>query len=844
MSVLGKVDGFNDAFGEQFLKVHGARLWDMTDDDKLAAHEFRVQLYSRISTQKLNYGDGVEKAALTSVYKLFDYAREASQKHIESQNFELIVWHVLNNEVRPFTASWHLRSNAGALKALDSSDEFREDLANLQPKLVVLDAVLSLIIGRPGYNISQPADTRLAEIAAEMDQPVAWRPAGTDPLQRPQYAQDEVRDVEARRATYGIKNRDWASGLALSGGGIRSATFSLGVIASLARRGILKEIDYLSTVSGGGYTGGFLTNILGGRISSADAGLEANDEPFKHGERESDLLMGLRQRSRFLSAKFGERTILAMRATCGVFINVFVAMTVIAVFAWLNSVLRFDNTDEGRYVAAAISVGLPVLSLAILQFGYGRMPWLGWKLTVMQWVLGALFILPPLWFFVGYSHALVESLFAANTDDSVGSTSIILLVVFACLVAVLASFSTAFVRLKAPIIAAVTILLAIVAEGVFAAVMSNLTGSTLPFGHAVAVPLGMVAGVFILAWLVDINSLSLHGYYRAKLAQAFFGVTRNQDVMRLSEFKPAKAMYPIINCALNVPGSQQPAMRGRLSDVFSFTPAAAGSTVVPYQSMRDWEQANKSLDIGNLIALSGAAVSPQMGLRTTRFGSFWMTLMNVRLGAWVQKPGNAPSKPPFYYLGKEFAAMADENAPFLHLSDGGHIENLGVYELLRRRCKFIIAVDGESDPAMTFHALTNLQRLASIDFGIQIDAELDDLRLGEGGISRSHFRFCRVRYPKANGGGWEIGYLLYVKLSLTGNEGEFLRRYRLDEPSFPHHTTADQFFSETQFEAYRSLGEHIGDKLFLKAVLGNVGPTPSLEQWMAALGQGFLPSRT
>jgi hypothetical protein len=44
-------------------------------------------------------------------------------------------------------------------------------------------------------------------------------------------------------------------GLALSGGGIRSATINLGILQGLARRGLLPRFDYLSTVSGGGYIG-------------------------------------------------------------------------------------------------------------------------------------------------------------------------------------------------------------------------------------------------------------------------------------------------------------------------------------------------------------------------------------------------------------------------------------------------------------------------------------------------------------------------------------------------------------------------------------------------------------
>ena len=58
------------------------------------------------------------------------------------------------------------------------------------------------------------------------------------------------------------------TGLALSGGGIRSATFSLGVLQALARHDILKFIDYISTVSGGGHIGAGLTWWLSGKTGS------------------------------------------------------------------------------------------------------------------------------------------------------------------------------------------------------------------------------------------------------------------------------------------------------------------------------------------------------------------------------------------------------------------------------------------------------------------------------------------------------------------------------------------------------------------------------------------------
>jgi hypothetical protein len=246
------------------------------------------------------------------------------------------------------------------------------------------------------------------------------------------------------------------------------------------------------------------------------------------------------------------------------------------------------------------------------------------------------------------------------------------------------------------------------------------------------------------------------------------------------------------------------------------------------------------------MAISGAAAAPQMGLGTMRQLTFWFALLNIRLSYWLRNPRQRKaflSTPTLWHLFQEMFSLAHERGHFINLSDGGHIENLGVYELLRRRCKFIVAIDGEQDAKMSFHALTTLQRLAFIDLGVTIDINLDDLRLNARGLTRSHFCFSRIAYPQEKRDDDPVyGYFLYVKLSLTGNEGEFLRRYRLDEPSFPHHSTADQFFTESQFEAYRSLGEHVGDKLFLPAIIGDVAADRNfdVEMWFTAIGKSML----
>ena len=351
-----------------------------------------------------------------------------------------------------------------------------------------------------------------------------------------------------------------------------------------------------------------------------------------------------------------------------------------------------------------------------------------------------------------------------------------------------------------------------------------------------------------------------HRHYRRKLAEAYLiqpAEKRTEEHpfeeavgLKLSDATSDLAPYHLINAALNVPGSKNPSMQGRLTDFFLFSHAFCGSPLTGYRPTKEWQDKDKHLDIGTAMAISGAAAAPQMGLGTRRQLSFWLALLNVRLGYWVRNPTKTV-KAAWYYFGspglsfllREMLGTMNEKAPWLYVSDGGHIENLGVYELLRRRCQFIVAIDGEQDQRMTFGALTTLQRLAAIDLGVKIDINLDDLRLNEQSLSRSHFRFARIHYPDK-----QFGYLLYVKSSLTGNEGEFLRRYRIDDPAFPHDPTADQFFSEARFEAYRSLGEHIGDKLFFARWLGkDLADAPStkmpsvqVEAWFLELGKRLL----
>ena len=165
---------------------------------------------------------------------------------------------------------------------------------------------------------------------------------------------------------------------------------------------------------------------------------------------------------------------------------------------------------------------------------------------------------------------------------------------------------------------------------------------------------------------------------------------------------------------------------------------------------------------------------------------------------------------PFWpaYLAKEFLHRGTATDTMVNLSDGGHHENLGIYQLLKRRCKVIIASDAGADPKFEMKDLANLQRKARIDLGINIELDLTALRPNRKGYTKGYFVKGSIEYP--NG---ETGTLFYIKTTLTGKEPEDLLAYRRQNPSFPDETTADQFFNEDQFESYRKLGEIIGEQV-------------------------------
>jgi hypothetical protein len=159
---------------------------------------------------------------------------------------------------------------------------------------------------------------------------------------------------------------------------------------------------------------------------------------------------------------------------------------------------------------------------------------------------------------------------------------------------------------------------------------------------------------------------------------------------------------------------------------------------------------------------------------------------------------------------------------------------MGIYELVRRKCRYIILGDGEQDEGFTFNGLGNAIRKCRTDFGVEIDFNVRRLAPVEG-FSQVHCAVGRIHYlddPKP-------GYLLYLKSSVTGDEPHDILEYRDRQPAFPHQSTGDQWFDESQFESYRRLGLHIVDSAF-----GNVsvGGKPIKDIFECLCEQWYPPS--
>ena len=361
--------------------------------------------------------------------------------------------------------------------------------------------------------------------------------------------------------------------------------------------------------------------------------------------------------------------------------------------------------------------------------------------------------------------------------------------------------------------------------------------------------------LWFLTWFLSGNANSIHRLYRDRISSAFlFDATLlSQDdegrlveaadpnpptPLPLSGLKRGHGPYPIVNAALNIEGSGWLNMRGRNAEFFTFTPHFVGSDATCYVRSERMEEADPALDLATALAISGAALSSNMGRQSIRPLTPTLALLNLRLGYWMDNPRKLNQRVRFdkseVYLLAEAMGWLNEKSNKVYLTDGGHIDNLGLYQLLKRRCKLIIVVDAEQDPDFAFPALMDAERFARIDLGIRIELPWELIRdhakrlesdFAKGPIPAgsptpgAHAALGVIDYD-----GGEKGLILYLKSSLTGDENDYILDYKRRYPAFPHESTGDQFFGEEQFEAYRALGFHA-----MRSVLSAAAPYATLD---------------
>jgi hypothetical protein len=379
-----------------------------------------------------------------------------------------------------------------------------------------------------------------------------------------------------------------------------------------------------------------------------------------------------------------------------------------------------------------------------------------------------------------------------------------------------------------------------------------------PLWLLLALAFGLLLVSVIMATCVNVNKFSLHSMYRNRLIRAYMGASRPQSERRPNPFTgfdaydnlpmhelrhyrgaprdPKRKLLHVVNICLNLTSGHNLAWQQRKAETFTVSPLHCGSFQLGYRKTQEYGGGSAppgdGISLGTAVTISGAAASPNMGYHSSPALAFLMTLFNARLGWWLGNPGPAgndkyfPSLHSYKRSGPRFALRpiltealghSDNTSPYVYLSDGGHFENLGIYEMILRRAHLIVVGDGSQDPQSRFEDLAGAVRKIRIDLGIPIDFiggmpiyAKDDKE------HKDEARYCTVgliRYSCADrdtsGQPAKDGVIIYIKPAITGGEPIDILNYASTSSAFPHESTADQNYTEQQLESYRALGSHV-----------------------------------
>lgn len=759
-----------------------------------------------------------------------------------------------------------------------------------------------------------PAGSRWHAAVAPARRVRRWLFNGARPEPVPSHL-GPVEDPETRKA-----------GICCSGGGIRSAAFSLGALQALQREGELRRARYLAAVSGGSYIAAAVSTVARD-VPAADPDVRP---PFAPGSPEEQYL---RNRCAYLAPTFTDKLYLAWRIVLGMLLNLlFISLPLIGLtllltgFLYAPFVQGLAGPCAGSACAAKLPLGfwlVPAGALALaglsgvatLLFRWHADRWERFfaiwaaRLLVLAALLALILIALPYlvdWLAEAGNGSDAATTAAGESDveptlglgaGAVGAGFLALLAGVAAqlghllsskgvqegarkALGKLGSAARKTIVYVAGGLVGPLLLLLIVALALGEGLARAERDGSVDLGVA-AVGAGLLLLFAALYPLLDLTTWSLHPYYKRRLSSAFslrrtpggeltpeerervevlddgrgIAVERSyDDLVSLSDTALSEKRdeeedrgheWPtlLVCAAANVadPGATPP---GRPVTSFTFSAHTVGGPLVGAVPTKDMEDAFEDLDPDSVstlakrlsrrrkrdltlpaaVAMSGAAVSPSMGKLTPRPLTFLMALANLRLGVWVPNPrwvaaeGNGKSLPRRYgrprpwYLLCELLGRNRVQGRYLYVTDGGHYENLGLVELLRRGCTQIYCFDasGVGEGRAEFDALGDAISLARSELGVEIEFESDPAELApdeERGVAARDVVAGAIVYRDGT-----EGRLVYVRNSLTGDVPWDVEAHHRVDPRFPHNPTIDQLYTDQKFEAYRVLGERAGGR--------------------------------
>jgi len=706
-------------------------------------------------------------------------------------------------------------------------------------------------------------------------------------------------------------------GICCSGGGIRSAAFSLGALQALQQRKKLEEASYLAAVSGGSYIAAALSMVAQTGEGGSNEELLHDKPPFAPNSPEEQYL---RNRSSYMAPTLADKIYLGWRVLLGLLFNLFfIALPLVGAALIVTGLLyaRVFPDLGGQCTAATCAANPPiwtwvaplgVLALSVIfglvtlvaRWGSDRRQrfFTLWsvRLLVGAAVLALLLVgLPSLVDWLDHLGAGGSSVKPSLLDSlsSIGASFAALLAGVIAQVAHLLKSKEAAENLSKAQKAAgklgsgVRLTLAYAAGALFGplvllllvavvvAVGMSQAGSDGGFDWGVAAVGALTLAVFAVFYRwADLATWSFHPYYKRRLSSAFalkrvkeedltakereriealadpgndgeseyeglaierdFGELVSLSDTALDEDKSRKWPTLLVCAAANVsdPGATPP---GRQVTSFTFSAHAVGGPLVGAVATKEMEGAfddrrrKRDLTLPAAVAMSGAAVSPSMGKMTKRPLTFLMALANLRLGVWVPNPRwvaaglddhglerHRYGKPRPWYLLCELLGRNRIDARYLYVTDGGHYENLGLVELLRRGCTKIYCLDasGVGQGRAEFDALGDAIALARSELGVEIDFKSDDPGDLEPDpathLAKKDVVTGTIRYTH----GPEVveGTLIYVRNAMTDRATWDARAHQQEDPRFPHNSTVDQLYTDKKFESYRVLGARAAER--------------------------------